>query len=155
MLLVSSMQWSSAWDPGTPGGPKALPGFQEVKTICIMILRYRLPFSLYWPFGISSAKALVGKTPGIFAGIKARTPTWTSRHRICYYCGLAGNKTLPGSFENVLDEAVTIIKCIKFRPLSPSLFNILYDKWEVHIKALLLHAEGRCLSPGKSTVPLS
>ena len=82
------------------------------------------------------------------------TPTCTSHHRICYYCGLAVNKTLPGSFENVLGEAVKIIKCIKFQPQSTSLFNILYDKIGSTYKALLLHTEGGCLSPEKSTMPL-
>lgn len=94
----------------------------------------------------------MGKT-GTFVGIKAGPPTCTSNH-ICYYSGLAVNKTLPGSLENVLDEAVKIIKCIKFRPLSTSLFNIPYDKMGSTHKALLLHAEGRCLSPGIRTVPM-
>jgi len=96
---------------------------------------------------MNSAKALGGKA-GIFAGIKAGTPTCTSHHRICYYCGLAVNKTLPGSFENVLDEAVKIIKCIKFQPSSTSLFNILYNKMGSTHKALLLRTEGGCWGGG-------
>lgn len=135
------------------GAPRPFEGFQEIKTICLITLRYYLPFSLYWPFGMNGAKALQGKT-GTFAGVQAGTPTCTSHHCICYYCGLAVNKTLPGSFEKVLDEAVKIIKCIEFRPLSTSLFNILYDQMGRTHKALLLHTQGGCLSLGKSTVPL-
>lgn len=63
---------------------------------------------------IKSAKALVSKTPSTFAGIRAVTLICTSSHCSRYYCELAVSKTLPGSFQTVLDEAVKIIKFIKF-----------------------------------------
>lgn len=58
-------------------------------------------------------EALVGEIPS--------PPESRQRHQlvlvvVCvpYYCGPAVHKTSPGSLENVLDEAVKIIKLIKF-----------------------------------------
>lgn len=152
-------------DPGTPGGsPRSLLGFQKIKNdlhnntkILFAFLSLSFFFSfpfflLCWPFALIVPEALVGEIPS--------PPESRQRHRlglvvVCVpcYCGPAAHKTSPGSLENVLDEAVKIIKLIKFWPLSTSLFNILYDKMGSTYqaqKALQLRPGVGCLSPGSS-----
>lgn len=61
------------WSTGPWGFPRHFPVVHKVKTVSIIILRYYLPFHCA-DICINDAKAIVGKTAGTLAGLKAAAP---------------------------------------------------------------------------------
>lgn len=94
------------------------------------------------------AKAMVGKTAGAVARIKAVAKNCSSSHCIIHRQALAA-KNMPFPLKTVLDESVKIINFIKSRPLNMRLFKTLCDDMGSMHTSLLLHTEVRWLSRGK------
>lgn len=130
------------WGVRGSSGCKMLSEGPEVKIIIVIMLRYRLVSF----FTVLTFAPVVQK----HWWVKARVPVILYSLPRPNYRG----KKLPVSHKNVLEET-KIINYIKYWPLSPHLFNILYDEMGNMLKALLLCVDSQWLSRGKVFVQLN
>lgn len=98
---------------------------------------------------INNAKAVVSKIVGTSPGIKEVEQNYDSNHGVLCSHKFAGGKK-PFLLRDVLDEAMTLLKCIKFQLLRMLLFNILCDEMGNRYKTLLMHIEALWLSCEKA-----
>lgn len=99
------------------------------------------------------AAAMTGKVKGLIARIKELNPTIISVHCTMHRSSLASKK-MSDELSSVLQSAVKVINFIKARPLNNRLFELLCKNFDAEHTTLLLHAEVRFLSRGRTLARL-
>ena len=108
---------------------------------------------LKWAFCVGictdGAAAMTGRLSGLTARIKEVAPECESTHCVIHREMLACRK-MPPELSSVLNDVVKVINHIKAQALNSRLFEQLCDEMDAEHRRLLLHAEVRWLSRGKS-----
>lgn len=99
------------------------------------------------------ARAMSGKFSGLAARVKEVMPSIPWFHCVIHKEALVVKK-MSDKLKKTLDEAVKIVNFIKSRALNSRLFEKLCCDMDSEYKRLLLHAEVRWLSRGKTLTRL-